>query len=190
MSYEGKRCAWVTDDPLYIGYHDREWGVPTHDDLTLFEFLVLECFQAGLSWWTVLKKRKNFRSAFDSFDPEKVATYAAAKIDSLLVDSGIIRNRKKIGSAVTNAQAFLGVQNDCGSFDEYVWGFVGGRPILNAWSHEGEVPVYTPVAIQLSQDMKRRGFVFVGPTIAYAYMQATGLVNDHTKNCFRHSDGS
>ena len=184
MDFEVQRCAWVIDDPLYVAYHDQEWGLPTHDDLILFEFLVLECFQAGLSWWTILKKRENFRKVFDGFDPEIVSTYTRARIDTLLLDSSIIRNRRKINAAVTNAQAFLAIQNHFGSFSKYLWGFVDCKQIVNSWKHQDEVPTYTVVALQLSQDMKRRGFVFVGPKVAYAYMQANGLVNDHTTNCF------
>ena len=189
MDFEVQRCKWVIDDPLYVAYHDQEWGLPTHDDLILFEFLVLECFQAGLSWWTILKKRENFRKAFDGFDPEIVAVYTSARIDTLLLDSSIIRNRRKINAAVNNAQAFLAIQNHFGSFNKYLWGFVDGKQIVNSWNHEDEVPTYTLVALHISQDMKRRGFVFVGPKVAYAYMQANGLVNDHTTNCFRHNYG-
>ena len=186
MGCEVQRCTWVIDDPLYIAYHDQEWGLATHDDQTLFEFLVLECFQAGLSWWTILKKRENFRKAFDGFDPKIVATYTSAKVHNLLSDSSIIRNRRKINAAITNVQAFLAVQDQFGSFNKYLWGFVDGKQVVNSWKHQDEVPTCTPAALRLSQDMKRRGFLFVGPKVAYAYMQANGLVNDHTTNCVWH----
>jgi DNA-3-methyladenine glycosylase I len=180
------RCAWAADE-LSIPYHDREWGVPVHDDRVLFEFLVLEGAQAGLSWNTVLKKRHNYRQAFDGFDPRLVAQYDERKVDQLLADSGIIRNRLKIQSAIVNARAFLAVQEEFGSFDAYLWSFVGGRPKVNRWRTLREIPSQTPEAEALSRDMKRRGFKFVGPTSCYAFMQSVGLVNDHTVDCFRYA---
>lgn len=180
------RCAWVTDDPLYVNYHDTEWGVPVHDDRKLFEFLILETFQAGLSWLTVLRKRENFRAAFDNFDPQKVASYNETKIASLLSNKGIIRNKLKIHSAVTNAQAFLAVQEASGSFNTYSWAFVDGEPLVNHWKTLDEVPATTPQSDAFSKDLKKRGFKFVGSTIVYAHMQATGMVMDHTKDCFRY----
>lgn len=184
-----RRCGWSSlDEPLYLDYHDREWGVPVHDDRTLFEFLVLEGAQAGLSWWTILRKRENFRRAFDGFDPDKVASYDRAKVDRLLGDPGIIRNRLKINSAIQNARSFLRVQRDFGSFDSYVWRFVGGKPRVNRWRSLKEIPATTPQAVAMSKDLVRRGFRFVGPTICYAHMQATGMVNDHVTSCFRHRE--
>ena len=180
------RCAWVTDDPLYVNYHDHEWGVSVHDDRTLFEFLVLEGAQAGLSWLTILKKREAYREAFDNFDVEKVANYGEAKITELLENKGIVRNRLKIRSSVTNAQHFLEVQEVFGSFDAYLWPFVSGEPIVNAWASSAEVPVTTSESDALSKDLKKRGFKFVGSTIMYAYMQAVGMVVDHTTDCFRY----
>lgn len=182
----GKRCAWAGDDPLYQLYHDREWGVPLHDDRGLFEFLVLEGFQAGLSWITVLKKREAFRAAFDHFDFNKVAEYGDNQVRELLENPGIVRNRLKIHAAIDNAGAFIRIREDYGSFDNYIWGFVGHDPIQNHWRSLKEVPAYTPLAEKISKDMKRRGFSFVGPTIVYSHMQATGMVNDHTTDCFRH----
>ena len=182
------RCAWVTDDPLYLAYHDTEWGVPVYDERALFEFLVLETFQAGLSWLTVLKKRENFREAFDGFEIEKVATYDEAKIQALLDDPGIIRNKIKVRSSVSNAQAFLEVQEAFGSFNRYSWGFVDGQPKINRWRSLAEVPAFTREAEAFSRDLKARGFKFVGPTVVYAFMQATGRVMDHTKDCFRYAD--
>lgn len=180
------RCAWVSNDPLYINYHDTEWGVPVHDDRIIFEFLVLEGAQAGLSWYTILSKRENYRRAFDYFDPEKVARYDEAKIAELLANPGIVRNRLKIRSAVTNARAFLEVRDVFGSFDQYIWQFVGGRTRQNAWASLAEIPAKTPESDELSKDLIRRGFKFVGSTICYAHMQATGMVNDHTIDCFRY----
>lgn len=180
------RCAWITDDPLYVNYHDTEWGVPVHDDRKLFEFLILETFQAGLSWLTVLRKRENFRAAFDNLDPQKVASYNETKIASLLSNKGIIRNKLKIHSAVTNAQAFLAVQEAFGSFNTYSWAFVDGEPLVNHWKTLDEVPATTPQSDAFSKDLKKRGFKFVGSTIVYAHMQATGMVMDHTKDCFRY----
>ena len=182
------RCKWPGDDPIYVEYHDKEWGVPEHDDRKLFEMLVLDGMQAGLSWITILKKRENFRRAFDHFDPEKVANYDEARIRELLNDAGIIRNRLKIRAAVDNAQAFLRVQEEFGSFDRYIWQFVQGEPIVNAWTREEDIPASTPEAEAMSKDMKRRGFKFVGPTICYAFMQAAGLVNDHVVDCFRYRE--
>lgn len=169
-----------------IRYHDREWGVPVHDDRRLFEFLILEGAQAGLSWSTVLRKREAYRQAFSRFDPRKVARYSAARMRRLLADPGIIRNRAKIAAAVANARAFLAVQREFGTFDAYVWSFVGGRPVQNAWRRGARLPAATEVSHALSRDLQRRGFRFVGPTICYAFMQATGMVNDHTINCFRY----
>jgi len=176
------------DDPLYREYHDKEWGVPVHDDRTMFEFLVLEGNQAGLSWGTILRKRENFRRAFEGFDPVKVARYDGRKVKSLMGDAGIIRNRLKIQAAVTNARAFLEVRREFGSFDAYVWRFVGGRPRVNSWRSLSEIPATTPESEALSRELLSRGFKFVGPTICYAHMQATGMVNDHVVGCFRHSE--
>ena len=187
LSQALKRCGWASlSDPLYLKYHDEEWGVPVHDDRTLFEFLALEGAQAGLSWATVLKKRENYRIAFDGFEPRKVAGYNAAKVRSLLSNEGIIRNRLKINSAVANAKAFLAVQKDFGSFDAYMWGFVGGRPRQNRWRTMAEIPAQTKESEAMSRDLIGRRFRFVGPTICYAHMQATGMVNDHLVSCFRH----
>lgn len=183
-----KRCAWVTDDPLYVAYHDKEWGVPCHDDQTLFEMLILEGAQAGLSWITILKRRESYREAFDQFDPAVVATYDAAKIEALLQNPGIIRNRLKVNAAVKNARAFLEVQATFGTFDRYIWSFVDGEPIHNHWRMLSEVPTQTAQSQAMSRDLKKRGLTFVGPTICYAFMQACGMVNDHTVDCFRYSD--
>ena len=182
-----QRCAWVKTD-LAIAYHDREWGVPLHDDRKLFEFLILEGAQAGLSWDTILKKRDHYRKVFDHFDPRMVATYDEDKIAALLADPGIIRHELKIRSAIRNAQAFLAIQEEMGSFDAYVWRFVGGQPKQNHRLLIKDVPNTTPEAEALSKDLKRRGFNFVGPTICYAFMQATGMVNDHTIDCFRYTE--
>lgn len=179
------RCAWVSDDQLYRDYHDREWGVPVHDDRLLFEFLTLEGAQAGLSWITVLRKRESYRAAFSGFDPELVARFDEQKQAELLQNPGIIRNRLKVASTISNARAFLKVQEEFGSFDTYLWRFVEGRPIQNAWKSIKEVPASTPVSDALSRDLKKRGFRFVGSTICYAHMQAVGMVNDHTIDCFR-----
>jgi len=184
MNAERRRCAWAEKDPLYVEYHDREWGRPVHDDATLFEFLVLEGAQAGLSWLTILRKREGYRRAFDGFDPRRVAEYRAADVRRLLADAGIVRNRQKIEAAIANARAFLAVQNEFGSFDAYVWKFVGGRPIQNARRTLRQIPARTRVSDALSKDLKRRGFGFVGSTICYAHMQATGMVNDHLVGCF------
>jgi len=180
------RCAWANSDPIYITYHDTEWGVPLHDDRRLFEFLVLEGMQAGLSWLTILRKRDNFRKAFDNFHVKKVARYDEEKIQELLSDPGIIRNRQKIEAAINNATAFLEVQQEFGSFDAYIWQFVGGQPKQNAWKTLKELPAQTPDSDALSQDLIKRGFKFVGSTICYAHMQATGMVNDHIVDCFRY----
>lgn len=180
------RCGWVQTDPLAMTYHDTEWGVPVHDDRQHFEFIILDGFQAGLSWSTILRKRENFRVAFDHFDPVLVAGYDAIKHQALLQDAGIVRNRLKIQAATTNAQAFLQVQAEFGSFDDYIWRFVNGEPIQNAWPTLAQVPAKTAISDAMSRDLKRRGFKFVGSTICYAYMQAAGLVNDHTIDCFRH----
>ncbi|MEM1211344.1 MAG: DNA-3-methyladenine glycosylase I [Planctomycetota bacterium] len=181
------RCAWCTDDPLYIAYHDEEWGVPVRDDRRLFEMLILEGAQAGLSWLTVLKKRAHYRKVFDGFDPAKVAKYTDAKKAKLLADPGIIRNRLKVDSAVRNAKAFLAVQREFGSFADYIWGWVDGKPIQNAFASMAEVPDRTELSDRISKDLKKRGFNFVGSTIVYAYMQSVGLVNDHTTDCFRYA---
>ena len=180
-----KRCAWSGTDPQYVAYHDTEWGVPVHDDRVLFEFLVLEGAQAGLSWSTILRKRDAYRRAFDSFDPRKVARYDKRKLAALLADAGIVRNRAKIESAIKNAKAFLDVQEEFGSFDAYQWRFVDGRPIQNRRRAVGDIPPRTPQSDALSKDLKSRGFTFVGSTIIYAHMQAVGMVNDHVVDCFR-----
>jgi DNA-3-methyladenine glycosylase I len=182
------RCSWALGSALMTEYHDREWGVPLHDDRKLFEFVVLEGAQAGLSWSTVLNKRENYRRAFDGFDPEKVARYNAKRVAKLLRDPGIIRNRLKVQSAVTNARAFLAVQEEFGSFDAYAWRFVDGKPVQNRWRAIKEVPARTPLSDALSKDLQQRGFKFVGSTIVYAHMQATGMVNDHLVGCFRHRE--
>lgn len=182
------RCPWCGEDPLYQQYHDHEWGVPVHDDHTLFEFLTLEGAQAGLSWITILKKRERYREVFASFDPAKVARFTPARVEKLLLDPGIVRNRLKVESTVTNAKAFLAVQKEFGSFDAYLWAFVGGTPIINRFRTMKEVPAQTPLAAQISKDLKKRGFRFVGPTIIYAMMQAIGMVNDHLTSCERHGE--
>jgi len=184
---EQQRCPWVPlNDPLYLAYHDEEWGQPLHDDRQLFEFLLLEGFQAGLSWRTILYKRENFRRAFDKFDPLKIAAYDEAKIAELLNDAGIIRNKLKVRAAVGNAKAFLQVQQDWGSFDIYLWGFVGGKPIRHEIRTLADYPATSPESDALSKDLLRRGFRFVGSTIVYAHMQATGMINDHSVDCFRY----
>jgi DNA-3-methyladenine glycosylase I len=177
------RCAWCGDDPLYVAYHDHEWGIPIHDDRRWFEMLSLEGFQAGLSWITVLRKREHYRAAFDHFDPMKVAQYDEAKIAELMQNANLIRNRLKMNAAVTNAQAFLKVQEEFGTFDRYIWQFVGGEPIINYWQTLKDVPAETEESKAMSKDLKKRGFKFVGSTICYALMQAAGMVNDHTMNC-------
>jgi DNA-3-methyladenine glycosylase I len=183
-----RRCAWSTSDPLSITYHDQEWGVPVHDDRLLFEFLVLEGAQAGLSWLTILRRRENYRQAFDRFDPQKVARYDDEKVLELLNNSGIIRNRAKINAAIGNARSFLAIQEEFDSFDAYIWRFVGGKAIQNSWTDMAQIPARTAEAEALSKDLVRRGFKFVGPTICYAHMQATGMVNDNTVDCFRYDE--
>jgi DNA-3-methyladenine glycosylase I len=183
-----KRCQWAGSDPLYQAYHDAEWGVPLHDDRALFEFVILEGAQAGLSWITILRKRTAYRAAFDDFDPAKVARYDERRQAELLANASIIRNRQKIAAAVRNAQAFLAVQEAFGGFDTYIWRFVDGRPKVNAWRSLTEIPAKTPESEAMSKDLIRRGFTFVGPTICYALMQATGMVNDHITDCFRYAE--
>jgi DNA-3-methyladenine glycosylase I len=180
------RCAWAGNHPLYVAYHDEEWGVPQHDDRTLFEMLILEGAQAGLSWLTILQRREGYRRAFEGFDPAVVAEYGEEKVAELLADAGIIRNRAKIRSAINNARRFLAVQAELGSFDRYIWGFVDGAPIQNAWTGMGDIPAKTPLSDAISKDLINRGFNFVGSTIMYAHMQATGMVNDHVVDCFRY----
>lgn len=182
------KCGWCVGDNLYEAYHDLEWGVPVKDDATLFEFLVLETFQAGLSWITILKKRENFRNAFDNFDYQKIANYKQRKIDSLLQDAGIIRNKLKVNATVTNAQAFMKVQNEFGSFSKYIWEFVGKKPIKNKIDNYKDAPANTELSDTLSKNLKKRGFKFVGSTVVYAFMQATGMVNDHEVSCFRYNE--
>ena len=182
------RCEWAGTDPLYVAYHDKEWGVPVHDDRELFEMLILEGAQAGLSWSTILKKRENYRHAFDNFEPEKVAGYDDAKVDVLLTDPGIVRNRLKVESAIRNAIAFLKVQDEFGSFNAFIWGFVGGEPIINSWKAMSELPAKTSDSESMSKALKQRGFNFVGPTICYAFMQSIGMVNDHVVDCYRYAE--
>jgi DNA-3-methyladenine glycosylase I len=183
-----RRCEWAGTDPEMVAYHDIEWGVPVHDDTVHFEFLVLEGAQAGLSWSTILKRRAGYRKAFAGFDAAKVARFTPAKVNKLLTDTGIIRNRAKVESTVRNARGFLAVQEEFGSFDDYIWGFVGGRPIVNKWRRLGQLPPTSAESEALSKDLKRRGFGFVGPTVCYAHLQAAGLVNDHIVSCFRYSE--
>ncbi|GAA3774723.1 DNA-3-methyladenine glycosylase I [Corallibacter vietnamensis] len=185
---EKQRCGWCLGDPLYEAYHDQEWGVPVYDDATIFEFLILETFQAGLSWITVLRKRENFKKAFDNFDYKTIANYKQPKIDSLLQDAGIIRNKLKVNATITNAQAFMKVQQEFGSFSKYIWSFVDGKPIKNAIKDYKSAPATTEISDALSKDLKKRGFKFVGSTVIYAHMQATGMVNDHEVSCFRYND--
>jgi DNA-3-methyladenine glycosylase I len=182
------RCNWSGDDPLMVAYHDQEWGLPVHDDRLLYEFLVLEGAQAGLSWSTILRKRENYRQAYDNFDPHKVARYNDAKIAELLANPGIVRNRLKVKASIENARAFLNVQDEFGSFDAYVWRFVGGKPLQNRWQSLSELPAQTAESLAMSKDLIKRGFKFVGPTICYAHMQATGMVNDHLVSCFRYQE--
>ena len=182
------RCTWCGTDPLYCAYHDEEWGVPLHDERALFEFLILEGAQAGLSWFTILKKREGYRRAFDNFDVERIARYGEADVARLMADAGIVRNRLKIESTITNARATLALRETAGGLDAYFWNFVDGRPIDNAWKNIGQVPASTPLSDAISKDLKKRGFKFVGSTIVYAHMQATGMVNDHTVDCFRHRE--
>ena len=191
MSPRTKRhCEWASSDPLYQSYHDEEWGVPLHDDRELFEFLVLEGAQAGLSWITILKKRDHYRKVFDGFDPEKIARYRKSRIEKLLKDPGIVRNRLKIEGTVRNAKAYLEVVQEIGSFDEYIWSFVGGKAIRNRFRSLKEIPTETDESRAMSKALKKRGFTFVGPTICYAFMQATGMVNDHVTGCFRYLEVS
>jgi DNA-3-methyladenine glycosylase I len=190
MPRERVRCPWAGNDPLYVSYHDDEWGVPLHDDARLFEMLVLEGAQAGLSWITILKKRARYRQVFGGFDPRRVARFTPARVEKLLQDPGIVRNRAKVEGAVQNARSFLEVVKEHGSFDRYVWSFVGGRPIRNRWATSRRVPAETEESRALSRDLKRRGFTFVGPTICYAFMQAVGMVNDHVATCYRYRGAS
>ena len=182
------RCAWVGTDPIYQRYHDEEWGTPLHADRRLFEFLILEGAQAGLSWLTVLRKRNHYRRAFAGFDPQKVARFGPKKIAALLLDPGLIRNRRKIEAAVRNARAFLRIQGTYGSFDTYLWEFVHGKPVQNAWQRVTDIPAATHVSTALCHDLKQRGFAFVGPVVCYAFMQAVGMANDHTVDCFRYGE--
>lgn len=183
-----QRCAWCGNDPLYVAYHDTEWGIPVKDDTALFEFLILETFQAGLSWITILRKRENFRKAFDYFDYQKVATYGEDKIAELLLNEGIIRNKLKVRAAVTNAQAFMEIQKEFGSFSTYIWDFVNHIPIKNSFTSMKDIPANTALSDRISEDLKKRGFKFVGTTVVYAHMQATGMVNDHIVDCFRYRE--
>lgn len=185
---ENKKCGWCVGDTLYETYHDEEWGVPVYDDAKLFEFLILETFQAGLSWITVLRKRENFRKAFDNFDYKKIATYNQEKTDALLQDSGIIRNKLKVKATISNAQAFIKIQKEFGSFSKYIWDFVDGKPIKNAIRNYKDAPANTALSDAISKDLKKYGFKFVGSTVVYAYMQATGMVNDHEVGCFRYAE--
>ena len=182
-----RRCEWASGSELLLSYHDNEWGVETHDDRRLFEFLVLEGAQAGLSWSTILNKRTGYRKAFDNFDAKKIAAYTDKDVSRLLADPGIVRNRLKVGAAITNARAFLQVQKEYGSFDKYIWQFVGGKPIRNSWKKLTDIPASTPESDAMSKDLKKRGFKFVGTTICYAFMQAVGMVNDHVVGCFRYN---
>lgn len=186
--YTKKRCNWVNDDPIYIEYHDQEWGVPIYDDQLLFEFLILEGMQAGLNWFTILKKRNNFRACFNNFDAKKIAKYDQSKIDKLLGNAGIIRNTLKIQAAITNAHAFLKLKKEWGSFSDYIWHFTNGKIIQNHYKSHDRVPNATPLSDEISKDLKIRGFKFVGTTICYAFMQAIGMVNDHTTHCFRYKE--
>lgn len=188
MEPDKLRCSWCGTDPLYVKYHDEEWGVPVRDDKTLFEFLLLETFQAGLSWITILRKRENFRKAFDDFNYKKIAKYDQEKIDSLLQDAGIIRNKLKVHAAVSNAKLFMDIQKEFGSFSNYIWGFVNNQPIKNVWKTHKDMPPTSAESDALSKDLKKRGFKFVGSTVVYAHMQATGMVNDHIEGCFRYQE--
>ena len=185
---EKTRCTWCLGHDIYVDYHDLEWGVPLHDEQQLFEFLILEGAQAGLSWLTILQKRENYRAAFDQFVPEVVAAYTDDQLEALRHNPGIVRNRLKIKAARTNAQAFLRIQEEFGSFDQYIWRFVDGKPQINHFKSMAEVPATTPTSDAMAKDLKKRGFKFVGSTICYAFMQATGMVNDHTTDCFRHAE--
>jgi len=182
------RCAWCGNDPLYMEYHDTEWGVPLYDDAKLFEFLILETFQAGLSWITILRKRENFRKAFDQFNYKKIANYNEAKFEELLQDAGIIRNKLKIKATISNAVAFMEIQKEFGSFSTYIWSFTKGKPIINKWKYLKELPATTKLSDEISKDLKKRGFKFVGSTVIYAHIQATGMVNDHITECFRYHE--
>ena len=188
MISEMTRCAWAGEDPLYVSYHDEEWGVPVYNDQALFAKLLLDGAQAGLSWITILRKRESYYAAFDDFDPEKMARYDETKIAALLDNPGIIRNRQKVNAFVRNAQVYLTLQDELGSFSDYLWGFVGGSPIVNTWETMPELPATSPESEAMSKALKKRGFSFVGPTICYAFMQAVGMVNDHTTNCFRYAE--
>ncbi len=181
------RCSWCGEDPLYVAYHDEEWGVPVYDDATLFEFLILETFQAGLSWITVLRKRENFREAFDNFDYKKIANYTEAKFEELMQNSGIIRNKLKIKATIGNAVAFMEIQKEFGSFSTYIWQFTNQKPIKNQWGKTSEAPATTELSDKIAKDLKKRGFKFVGSTVIYAHMQATGMVNDHIMSCFKYN---
>lgn len=183
-----ERCPWCGTDPIYVKYHDEEWGTPVHNDLKHFEFLVLESAQAGLSWITVLRKRSNYKSAYDNFDPIKVAAYSEEKVSELLGNAGIIRNRRKIEASINNAKMFLNIQREFGSFDNYIWKFVNYKPLVNKWKDISEVPATSNLSDEISKDLKKRGFKFVGSTIIYSYLQATGLINDHIVTCFRYDD--
>lgn len=185
---EKTRCAWSLGSDIYKKYHDDEWGVPIHDEHKLFEFVILEGAQAGLSWITILKRREGYRQAFANFDPEKVATFDQQKIEELIQFEGIIRNRRKVESAISNAKAFLKIQNEFGSFDRYIWGFVNHKPIVNHFKTLADLPAQTDLSVLISKDLKKRGFNFMGPTIVYAHMQATGMINDHLVSCFRHQE--
>ena len=182
------RCAWSGSDDLYVAYHDKEWGIPEFDDQKLFEMLILEGAQAGLSWITVLKKRENYRNLFDGFDVQKIIAYDDSKVQELLKNKGIIRNRLKIASVISNARAFIEIQSEFGSFSKYIWSFVGGKPIINEWKSLGDIPASTPESDAMGKDLKKRGFKFIGTTICYAFMQAVGMVNDHTTDCFRYRE--
>jgi len=189
MDSNGKiRCGWPGNDPLMMEYHDREWGVPLHDDRKLFEFLILEGMQAGLSWRTILHKRENFRKAFHRFDPARVARYGDQALERLMADAGIIRNRAKLRAAINNARRYLEIRKEFKTFDRYIWGFVGGKPICNRFERLAELPPHTALSDAISADMKKRGFQFVGSTVIYAHMQATGMVNDHILSCYRHAE--
>jgi DNA-3-methyladenine glycosylase I len=188
METNMNRCEWSLGDPLYLDYHDNEWGVPLHDDRLLFEFLILEGAQAGLSWLTILKKRDNYRKAFHGFDFDRIAAYTDTDVERLLSDSGIVRNRLKIGSAIKNAHAVLDIREEFGSLDSYLWRYFEGNPKQNAWKSSAEIPAKTEISEVMSRDLKKRGFSFIGPTICYAFMQAVGMVNDHTTDCFRHKE--
>lgn len=182
------RCQWCGDDDLYQHYHDYEWGVPLHDDQKLFEFLMLEGFQAGLSWITILRKREAFRDAFAQFDPIKVASFNEQDVERLMQNAGIVRNRLKINAAINNAKQFIAIQQEFGSFNQWIWQYVSHQPIINHWQTHADIPIYTPLAETISRDLKKRGFKFVGPTVIYSHMQATGMVNDHVAGCFRHKE--